>query len=324
MNRRRTLAAFVAALLCSTPGLSWAQLPKTLKVVVAFPPGGAVDVAARLYTEALRKATGATIIVENKTGAGGRLGTQFVKEAAPDGATLLFSPSSILTVYPHVYKSLPFDSLKDFAPIAPACEYVFGLGVGPATPAKTMPEFLEWARQNRDKASYGSPGAGTSPHFIRVMLSRAANAPLTHVPYRGGANALQDVVAGHLAAMVTTLPNLIQPHKTGRLRILAHSGQARLKDLPDVPTFKELGYAKLDVQESFGFFAPAGTPTPLLDALSSAIAAAGRSPEVQEGLAKLGFEPAAVADRAKFSAMIQQELKQWGEIVKSVGFTPEE
>jgi tripartite-type tricarboxylate transporter receptor subunit TctC len=324
MNRRAFLTAAAVPLVWVMPRFSCAQVPRTLKVVVAFPAGGAVDAAARLYTDAMRKATGATIIVENKTGAGGRLGTQAVKEAAPDGATLLFSPSSILTVYPHVYKSLRFDSLKDFAPIAPACEYVFGLGVGAATPAKTMLEFLDWARKNPDKASYGSPGSGTSPHFLGVMLSRAANVPLTHVPYRGGANALQDVIAGHLAAMVTTLPNLIQPHKSGRLRILAHSGQARLKDLPDVPTFNELGYPKLDIQESFGFFAPARTPAPVLDALISAIGAASRSAEVREGLAKLGFEPPAAADRAQFSVVIQQELKRWGEIVKSVGFTPEE
>ena len=324
MNRRRFFAAAAAAFMCTVPGLASAQVPKNIKVIVAFPAGGAVDVAARTYTEALRKATGATIIVENKTGAGGRLGTQSAKEAAPDGTTLLFSPSSILTVYPHVYKKLPYDTLKDFAPLAPASEYVFGLAVGPATPAKTLPEFLDWTRKNPDKASYGSSGAGTSPHFLGVMLGRAANVPLTDVPYRGGANALTDVIGGQLAAMMTTLPNLIQPEKSGRLRILAHSGQARLKDVPNVPTFKELGYPKLEIEESFGFFAPARTPAPVLDALNSAITAAGRSAEVQQGLAKLGFEAPPAIDRAKFTAMIDRELKQWAEIVKTSGFTPEE
>lgn len=262
MIRRQAVIAVAASLLslCLTPSAQAQN--KALKIFVGYPAGGAVDVVARQASEELRK-LGYNAVVENRTGASGQLAVDALLAAPADGATVAFMPGGNVTIFPHVYPKLRY-SLSDLAPLASVCSFQFGLGVGPGTPAKTLKEFVEWAKANPGKASYGTPGAGTVMHFMGVMLAKQAGVELLHVPYRGGAAALTDVFGGVIPALSTTLPNLVSHHKAGKLRILGFSGEKQLSGLPGVPTFKEQGYPELVMNEVLVFLLRAKHPLPYL------------------------------------------------------------
>lgn len=320
-SRRHVLHALAASgLACSLPAR--AQAAKTLRVLVGYPPGGAVDVVAREIAEGLR-GVGYNAIIENRTGAAGRLATEQLLAAPPDGSALVFMPGGNATIFPHVYPKLRYDPFKDLVPVAAACEFSFGLGVGPGTPAKTLKEFVEWAKANPGKASYGTPGGGTAMHFMGVMFARAAGFEFTHVPYRGGAAAIVDVIGGTVPALATTLPNLVQPHKQGKVRILAFTGDKRLPSLTDVPTFKESGYPDLVITESFGFFAHAKTPPAVVAELHAALRAAAGQPRVTAALEKLEFEPLSMS-QAEYAARLKADFDRWGPIVKATGYRAED
>jgi tripartite-type tricarboxylate transporter receptor subunit TctC len=244
-----------------------------------------------------------------------------VKDSSADGAVLLLTPASTMVLYPHVYKTLAYDSVKDFAPVTPVCIAQFALSVGPAVPGdvKTVEHFVRWCKANPDRAAYGSPGAGTMVHFAGMMFAKAAGIELTHVPYKGGAPLVQDVVGGQIACGFNALPR----DNTGRLRILATTGATRSPYLPDVPTFKEMGYEDVEVQEHFGVFVPAKTPAAVIVTLNAAIRQALDTPEVKDGLAQFAFVPASMAPES-FAAMLKADIERWGAIVKASGFTAEE
>lgn len=313
---------FLAALAATAAEGALAQHGKMTRIVVGFPAGGAVDAVARIFADELRVTSGGTFIVENRGGAGGRIGVQAVKDAAPDGATLLLTPSSILTIYPHIYKKLPYDPIKDLVAIAPACEYCFGLAVGPGAPVSTLAEFLERVKKDERTGSYGSPGSGTGPHFMGAMLAKASGAPLTHVPYKGGASAIQDTIGGQLPALITTIPNLLPHHKNGKIKILAQTSVQRTSALPDVPTFKELGFGDLSLREWFGFFGPAGLPPTTTTAIHGAITAS-KTQAAKAALARQGFD-ALLSDANTLTGLVKSDLAAWGSIVRSTGFKQEE
>jgi tripartite-type tricarboxylate transporter receptor subunit TctC len=259
LNRRAALSALSMTALGAATTPARSQSGRNLKWLVGYPPGGAVDVVARELAEAMR-AQGFNVVVENRTGASGRLATEQMLAAPADGSTLVFMPGGNATIFPHVYPNLKYDPWKDLAPLGAVCQFSFALGIGPGTPARTLKEFVDWAKANPGKASYGTPGGGTAMHFLGVMFGRAAGFEFTHIPYRGGAAAIVDVLGGTVPALATTLPNLVQPYKQGKIRILAFTGEQRLPSLPDVPTFKELGYPGLVITESFGVSALRACP----------------------------------------------------------------
>jgi tripartite-type tricarboxylate transporter receptor subunit TctC len=319
--RRLALAALGAGTLTAlAPGLVHAQ-GKMLRILVGYPPGGAVDVVAREVAEGLR-AEGYNPIVENRTGAAGRLATEQMLQAPADGGTVVLMPGGNLTIFPHVYPKLGYKP-QDLAPISTVCSFSFGLAAGPGSPAKTLKEFIAWAKANPGKASYGTPGGGTAMHFMGVMLARQAGVELTHVPYRGGAQAMVDVLGGNLPALATTLPNLVTPHKQGKVRILAFSGEKPLSALPGVPTFKEAGYPELVITETFGVFASAKTAAAVQTELHKAINAAASQPRVVAALEKLEFEPL-VTSQTAYAARLKAELDRWGPIIKATGYKAED
>ncbi|NJS37363.1 MAG: ABC transporter substrate-binding protein, partial [Brachymonas sp.] len=253
ISRRHTLSALSAGALTALSLQRVNAQGKALKILVGYPAGGAVDVVARRVGEELR-AQGYNAVVENRTGAASQLATEAMLAAPADGSTVVLMPGGNATIFPHVYPKLRY-SLADLAPLASVCSFQFGLGVGPGTPAKTLKEFVEWAKANPGKASYGTPGAGTAMHFMGVMLAKKAGIDFLHVPYRGGALAMTDVIGGTIPALATTLPNLVAQHKSGKLRILGFTGDKALPGLPGVQTFKEQGYPELVLNENFGVFA---------------------------------------------------------------------
>jgi tripartite-type tricarboxylate transporter receptor subunit TctC len=328
MIRRRTLvqSGLAAPLLAAFGGPARAQLVDQPKFVYGFPAGSAGDVCVRRIAAGVGGTPYAkqVALVENKVGAGGRITLDSVKTAPADGSVLAFTPYTCTAIYPHVYSKLGYDPFKDFTPVSIAAVMQHGLAVGPLVPPSVtdVKGFLAWVKANPDKANYGSPGAGSTPHFLGALLGLSNNVELRHVPYRGSVPGVTDVVGGQLAAMCTPAGDFLANHKAGKLRLLATSGRNRLPFSPDVATFGEQGFGELTVEEWFGFFAPAGTPAGVVQAANAAINRALADPAMAAGLGVVGLLPAgSTVDEMARSQ--RENYDRWGPLVKRVGFTAE-
>jgi tripartite-type tricarboxylate transporter receptor subunit TctC len=321
LNRRRLLAASATGLLAGLAPRALAQaVKKPVHVIVGFPAGGGTDVTARVLAEALRGAYASAVLVENKPGASARIAVEYVKNAEPDGSVMLFTPDFPMTLYPHSFKSLSYDPLKDFTPVSPATVSMLSYNVGPAVPpsVKTLGDYLQWCKANPDKASYGTTSAGATPHFAGVMLASEAKLTLNPVHYRGGAPALQDVVGGHIPASVNPTSESMPLHQAGTIRILAVTGAKRSQFLPDVPTMVEQGYHVV-VESWLGVFLPAKAPDEVVRALSGAMREASQSAAMKDNLAKFA-STATFQTPAQFAETIKADLTRWGPVVKASGF----
>src|SRR5438067_1059227 len=247
---------------------------KPVRIIVPFPAGGGTDVAARLIGEKLRGNYAPAVIVENRVGASGRTGVEAVKNAEPDGTTLLFTPDFLMTVYPHSFKRLSYEPLKDFIPIALIARSGLALAAGPALPAevKTVRQYVDWAKTNPKNAFYATTSAGGTPHFVGVMLARDSGAVLSPVHYKGGAPALQDLMGGQIPVSINPVSELLPQLQGGKIRVLAVTSEERSKFLPDVPTMKESGFPEIVLAPWLGFFAPARTPADIVKRLANGIA----------------------------------------------------
>jgi len=327
INRRAFVGASAAALAVGASGHSLAQGRidplETARIVLGFPPGGTSDTLSRRVAEALRgSAYAKNMLVENKPGAGGQIAVQSMKGAATDGSTLLLTPASMLMIYPHIYKKLAYDAFADVTAVSLACVFDFGWCVGPAVPdsVKTVPEFLAWAKANPDKANYGSPGAGAVPHFIGVLLGQAGGVELKHAPYRGSAPAVQDMLAGQIQAVSGPIGEFTQHVAAGKARLLGVSGATRSRFAPNVPTFVEQGLKDLVFSEWFGFFAPGGTPAPVVERANAALRTALATQPVIDGVAVMGLE-AKSSSAQELATLLKESYDRWGPIVKKIGFT---
>ncbi len=317
--QRRQFAALSAAAL-ALPAATFAQ-DRTMKIVVGFAPGGSTDLLARHVAEKLRATLGQNVVVENKPGAAGRVSLAEVKRAAPDGQTLALVASGGLVVAPWIYPTLPYDPVKDFTPVARVATFDFAITAGPAVPPGDIHKVIAWLKANPAKSSYASSGAGTLSHFTGLMLSQATGVPITHVAYRGGAPAAQDLMAGVLPLMVDTASETLEHHKAGRVRIVAVSGDQRTKLLPDVPTLKEAGI-NMAADGYFALYGPAGVPPAVVQRVEHAVAEALKSPELQEKIQALGLMPS-YAGAADLKAIQADQLKRWEQPVKASGYKPE-
>lgn len=295
-----------------------------LRIVVGFPAGGIVDIIARELAEAMKPHLGGrAVVVDPKPGAGGRIGVTTVKNAPADGNTVLFTPSSIMTLYPHVFTKLGYDPQKDFAPISTVCMSAQALAVGAHVPVKTLSEFIAWCKANPKEATYASPGAGSGPHFLGAQIASAAGVEMLHVPYRGAPDILNDLYGGRIASFVTALSNAVQPHLAGKLRVLVTTSPRRSTVLPDVQTAQEAGYPQLTSMEWFGLFAPAGTNPERVAALNAAVAKAVSSDRIKEAFSTRIMEPA-VSSPADFAKTIKADIDRWGVIAKRLNYQPVE
>ena len=299
-------------------------IEKPAKMLVGFPPGGAADLVARLLV-AQMKSYAPSLIVDNKAGAGGRIALEAAKNSAPDGATMILTPASMLAVYPHVFKSLPYDALVDFVPISTVCEITLALVVGPKAPAgiKTLADLLAWYKVEPKEAALGYVAQGSTQHFAAILLAQGSGIAFTEVPYKGGGPAIQDLVAGQIPASITVPSTILAHAAAGRVRVLATTGSKRDAALPDVATFQEQGYKDIVMEEWFGVLVPARTPEPIVAKLSAAVVEAARSKEVLDGLAKAGLSPSS-ATPAEFAARLRADHTRWAGIVKATGYKPED
>jgi tripartite-type tricarboxylate transporter receptor subunit TctC len=328
MQRRQFIQAGASASFLGAAGIhsAFAQALEQVKIINGFPAGGTADATSRrvgdkLAGSAYTKNPG---VVENKTGAAGRIACEAVKNANPDGSTLLLTPYSMMSLYPHIYAKLSYDPVKDFAPVVIASSLTHGLAVGPLVPdsVKTVKDYLAWAKANPKDASYGSPAAGSTPHFLGALLGLNNNVDLKHIPYRGSIPGVADMIGGQLASMFTPHGDFLANHKAGKIRILATSGAKRSPFVPEVPTFVESGFPDLVVEEWFGFYAPARTPASVVANANAAINAALKDKTLIDSLAIQGLIP--VGGTSEEMARSQRaEYDRWGPLIKRIGFTAE-
>ncbi|MEN9904306.1 MAG: hypothetical protein RLZZ555_871 [Pseudomonadota bacterium] len=290
------------------------------KIMVGFPPGGTTDVMARRVADKLRGSYASNVIVENKPGAGGQIAISALKTAAADGSTMVLTPSSMLSVYPFTYAKLPY-TLDDLAPVSVGCFFSHGFGVGPAVPesVKTIKDFLAWAKANPDKANYGSPAAGSIPHLTAALLNKITKSDLRHVPYRGSAPGIQDLLGGQISAMCSPVGDYLAHVKAGKLRLLATSGPKRSPFTPDVPTFKEQGI-DIAVREWYGFFLPSKATPEARRRAAAYLQPVLNSKDLVDALASFGME-AQSSTPDQLAAWMKADAEQWRGFVKEVGFS---
>lgn len=321
MTSRREFITLSSAAVAGFGLPAAAQSDRPVALIVGFPPGGSGDTVARALAQSLQGSYASSVMVDNRPGAGGRIALQYVKSAQANGNFLIQVPISTMAIYPHVYRNLPYDPLKDFVPVGRVAKFQFALCVGPAVPesVRTLADFATWCRANPGRASFGSQGEGTMGHFAGFMIAQAAVFNMAHVAYKGSAPALQDVLGGHIPASIQIQSEAIPYVKDGRLRALVATGRSRIPQLPLVPTLAELGHSGMAAEEYFAVFAPAGTPQDVIQRLSQAIERAMDTPQLREKLEALGFEPAA-ADARALARLLKEDLERWGPIVRATGF----
>lgn len=302
------------------PAASAADFPnRPIRIVVPFAAGGATDVIARVVGQKVSEQLGQPVVIDNKAGANGNIGAVSVARAAPDGYTLLMATSSH-AINATLYRKLDYRLTTDFSALSNLATVPLVLVVHPSLPVKTPVELATYAKTNDGKVNFASGGTGTAAHLAGEQFNTLAGVRMMHVPYKGGALAQNDLVGGQVQAMFANLPEALSQVQAGRLRPLAVTGGNRRANLPDVPTFAEAGYPKLDAHSWFGLFAPAAAPAPVVARLSSAIAKAVADPAVQARLKELGAEPVGDQHEA-FQKFVGQEVARWGALVERSGAT---
>ncbi|MDP2296565.1 MAG: tripartite tricarboxylate transporter substrate binding protein [Pseudolabrys sp.] len=294
---------------------------RPIRLIAPFPAGGLADVLARAVGDEMSKTLGQPVIVENRAGAGGNIGAEAVARSAPDGYTLLMTSAGILTANQFLYAKMPFDPDKDFVPVSNVADMSMMVVVSPKVEAKTLADLVKLAKANPGKLNFGSPGVGTTGHLGLALLMHAADIKLTHVPYKGAAPAITDLLAGQIDGVVDNPPTVLPHIAAGKLKPLAVAGKQRMTQLPDLPTTAEAGIANFEASSWFGVAAPAGTPPAIVAQLHKAIAAAVKQPVMSERFAKSGARLLGNTPD-EFAKQIVADRKMWGDVIKAAGITP--
>ncbi len=316
LKRWFTSAVLTAAAACifAAPVPAQTYPAKPVRIIVPFAPGG-VDVTARLIADRLTAALGQPFIVENRPGAGGSVGAKVAVSSDPDGYTLMFSTPGPVVVSPLINRNAGYDTLKNFAPVAIVSQSPLLLVVHPSVPAKTVKELVAHAKANPGKIHFPSPGFGTQPHLVGEMFKSLTGIDIVHVPYRGSAPAITDLLAGQMQLYFDNFANVLQHVESGKLKAIAVTGDARAAKLPDVPTMAQSGYAGIAATYWNGLLAPAGTPAAIVARLNAAVKQAVATPEVSAALRKLGSDPK-TGTAQEFAAFIAAEVQRWGKVVR--------
>jgi tripartite-type tricarboxylate transporter receptor subunit TctC len=315
---RRLFLAALAVLAC---GIAQAQGGTPVRILVGFPPGGGTDAIARALADKLKDELGVPVVVDNKAGAGGQIAAQTLKAAAPDGTTLFLSHDHSISILPQVTKNPGFDPATDFVPVAGFATFANALALSGGTPARSVAEYVRHVQSRGGKDTIGVPAPGSIPEFLVGMIGAKYKLDLQAAPYRGSAPMMGDMLGNQIPAGVASIPDFIENHKAGKLRIVAVIGDKRQPILPEVPTFAELGIAGLEQLPYYGLFAPAGTPPAALERLNQALAKVLAMPDVRERLTGMGltvgYEP-----QVRFAARVKSYTQDWEKIIKASGYAP--
>lgn len=318
----RKILAFL--LFCSISGAATAQTwpSRPLRLVIPFTPGGGADFAGRVIARELSEEFKQPVVVENRAGAGGTIAPDNVAKSPADGYSMVLGHVGGIAVAPHMYKKLPFDPIKDLAPVAPVVNGLSVVVVNPALPVKTVRELIAYAKANPNQLSFGSAGTGTDTHLAGELFKTMTGTNMTHVPYKGGAPAMLDLIAGNVQLSFASVASTIGYIQTGRLRALGMTGVKPFEGLPGVPTVSESGVPGYEINNWYGIFVPAGTPEDIIRRLNAAVIKAVQNPDVRAKLIAAGLEPM-WSTPAEFSAYVRSETTKWGKIVRDSGATAE-
>jgi tripartite-type tricarboxylate transporter receptor subunit TctC len=316
-------ALFAAAALAAAPAVAQTYPARAVRVMVGFAPGGPNDIIARAYGARLAEALGQPFVVENRAGAGGNLAAEAVARAAPDGYTLMLGSTGTNAVNPSLYANLPFDPVRDLAPVGVVATSPSALAVHPRVAAQNVRELIALARSQPGKLTYASAGSGSSQHLSAELFKQAGGVDIVHVPYKGAAPGITDLLAGQVDMSFAPLANVVAYAKTGKLRLLAVTGAARSSFAPDTPTIAESGVPGFDVTTWYAMFAPAGTPADTVNRLDAELKKIARIPQLREQLANLGIDAAASASPAEARAYRDAEVEKWGKLVRALGLKAE-
>jgi tripartite-type tricarboxylate transporter receptor subunit TctC len=313
---------FLLALLASSPIFPQAYPSKPIRIIAPYPAGGPADVRARWLAEKLGPVLGQPMIVDNRAGAAGTIGTAVAAQSAPDGYTLVIVQQGTLAIAPHMYPNAGYDPIRDLSPVARLDVAPMMLVVHPKVPVKSVSDLLQLARSNPGELNFGSAGTGSPPHMAGELFRAMANIDVVHVPYMGASPALMDLIGGRLTYSIDNMAILLPHARAGRIRALAVTGKQRLASLPDTPTVSESGLTGYEYVTWMGISAPAGTSVEIIRLLNSEIGKILRTPEAREWFAGQGAEPV-IATPAEFAAFINTEYARWGAIVKKTGIKPD-
>jgi tripartite-type tricarboxylate transporter receptor subunit TctC len=311
----------LAGLFTLAMGLAHAQAPAPIRILVGFPPGGGTDAIARTLADKLKDQLGAPVVVDNRAGAGGQIAAQALKAAAPDGHTLFLSHDHSISILPLVTRNAGFEPAVDFVPVAGFATFANALAVSGGTPAKSVAEYVRFVQQNGGKDTIGVPAPASIPEFMVGMIGGKYRIDVQAAPYRGSAPMMADMLGNQIKAGVASIPDFIENHKAGKLRVVAVIGDKRQAILPDVPTFAELGIAGLEELPYYGLFAPAGTPPAVIEQFNQALAKVVAMPEVRERLTAMGLT-VAFQPQAAFANRVKGYTQSWERIIKASGFQP--
>jgi tripartite-type tricarboxylate transporter receptor subunit TctC len=309
-------AAAISVMTCAHAADGYPERP--IRIIVGVPAGGTPDVMARMVTTGMSKVLGQPLVMDNRGGAGGLIGTETAAKASPDGYTLLVSSPGPLAILPHVHKNLGYDPLKDFTPIGLIASNPFLLITHPSVPAKTVKDLIALAKAQPGKLNYASAGSGAANHLAMEYFKSMAGVNITHVPYKGAPQAVSDVVAGHMNMMFNSIPPVLGHIKAERVRALGVGANKRAAQLPDVPTISESGVPGYEAITWFGLLAPAKTPRPVLARISDAFAKVINAPETRAALESQGAEPGS-ANAAEFAALIRKDYAKFAKVVRLSG-----
>jgi len=322
MIAKRLLATLTAALLACA-GTAAASYPeRVIRLIVPFAPGGVTDTSGRIVAEALSKRLGQQVIVENKAGASGNIGTAGGAQAAPDGYTLVLAFDGTMVINPHVFPKIPFDTLKDFAPIGKIGDATLIIVAHPSFPGKTLKDIIEISKKDPKGVSYGTSGIGGTPHVAGELLNMRTGSKLVHIPYKGGGQAMSDALGGNVPLVYTAVAGAFTHLQAGKLNAIAVSSRTRAPSLPDTPTFIESGVPDFEASSWVGILAPAKTPRAIVDKLNQELNAVLAMPEIVERLGKLGIV-ATPGTPEQFGEQMKNDLAKYGPVVKAAGIKAE-
>lgn len=318
--RRNVLRLCAGAFLCASAGFASAQTDAPARLLVGFPPGGSADTIARIFADKLQGVLKRPVIVENKPGAGGRLVVDSIKNAPANGSVMMIAPETISTTAPIVFKKLSYDPAKDYVPVSLMMQFPFALAVGTEPKVASFAEYVQWAKANPAKASFGSPAPGSPPHFFGLLIGKSIGVDMVHAPFLGTAPIVTNLAGGQISAGISSAGDLMEHHRGGRIRIVAVSSENRMPQLPEVPTFRELGYADGVGTGFYALYAPPKTSDAIISQWNQAMRQVLAMPDVQEKLRAMGMDPGASTPE-EVTRQTAQGAAKWGPIIRASGFS---